>query len=392
MLNLRKLPQSRVLLLGMGAVVLGVLFAGAVLVRPAQRKASGNSSDAAARGFDVALTDSRKVAGFVESYGHRVDQAEKDLSRKDAELRDLKGALGKQAKAVDALMGELAQVRERELAARAAKAQNADLVREAIGLAAPDGSLREAAPPPRLEKITLPAARVRAAELARRDEVRLPAGSLAEGTLVTGVYAPTQGSAQPVHLRVDLTFMGPNGSRIPIQGAFLIGKAVGEANSVRAIIQLDRLSFVREGGQVVEVPVNGYVVDQDGVMGLRGIYDWRIHEAAGLAALTGGVAAAADAAAASETLNQVNPLGGVTQVVTGNVGKYALAKGASRAADEVGKIITRRLDELVPAVYVQNGRKLTIVLLDGVTLSGLPLREVKHDSSRSPYAGLDLDR
>jgi hypothetical protein len=193
-------------------------------------------------------------------------------------------------------------------------------------------------------------------------------------------------------MRVDLTFIGPNRSRIPVQGAFLIGKAVGEANSVRAVIQLDKLSFVREAGQTVEIPVNGYVADQDGVMGLRGIYDWRIHEAAGLAAVTGGIAAGADAAAAQETLTQVNPLGGVTQVVTGDLGKYALAKGASRAADEVGKILTRRLDELVPAVYVENGRKLTVVLLDGVTLSGLPLQEMKHESSRSPYAGLDLDR
>jgi hypothetical protein len=108
--------------------------------------------------------------------------------------------------------------------------------------------------------------------------------------------------------------------------------------------------------------------------------------------VAGGLSAAADAAAARETTVLQNPLGGVSEAVTGDVGKFAAARGAARAAGEIEKIVARRLEEIVPAVHVPNGRKLTVVLLEGVTLEGLSTSEVKHGSSESPYAGLDLDR
>lgn len=387
----RRFPKSRIVLLGVATLAGGILFAGLGLARPSRKGPAAPDPGPTARDFDVAIDDSRKVTGFVERYGQRVDHAEKELSRKDAELRDLRSELQKQAKAVSALLGELEGLRTRP-SAETPRAGTAVSPSDPVpGGPSPEAALPGApASPPRIEKIVLPGARKDAGT--RKEEVRLPAGSFAEATLLTGVYAPTQGSAQPVQLRVDLTFIGPNRSRIPLQGAFAIGKAVGDPNSTRAVIQVDRISHVRPGGEVLELPVNGYVADDDGIMGLAGQYVWRIHEAALLAATTGGIAAAADAAASRETVTQLNPLGGATQIVTGDVGKYAAARGASRAADEVGRIITRRLDEIVPAIYVPNGKRLTLVLIDGVTLTGLDVKEMRHESSTSPHAGLDLDR
>ena len=384
---LRRSPRSRLILLGIATLVGGILFAGLGLARSSRKGPAAPDPAGESRGFEVALDDSRKVTGFVERYGQRVDDAERELSRKDAEFRGLRSELDKQAKALGALLGEIEDLRRRPAAAPVIPGLP-------LTSADPDDAAGPGVPAslPRIEKIVLPAARKDEELRARREEVRLPAGSFAEATLLTGVYAPTQGPAQPVQLRVDLTFIGPNRSRIPLQGAFAIGKAVGDPNSTRAVIQLDRISHVRPGGRVLEVPVNGYVADDDGIMGLAGQYVWRIHEAAALAATTGGIAAAADAAASRETMTQLTPLGGATQIVTGDLGRYAAARGASRAADEVGRIITRRLDEIVPAIYVPNGRRLTLVLIDGVTLTGLDAKEMRHESSTSPHAGLDLDR
>lgn len=117
----------------------------------------------------------------------------------------------------------------------------------------------------------------------------------------------------------------------------------------------------------------------------------RLTEAASVAATAGGLSAAAEAAAQQETVTQLNPLGGVTQAVTGDLGKYAVAKGASRAAGEIEKIVARRLEQIVPAIYVANGKKLTVCLIEGVTLEGLTVREVTHGGS-NPYEGLDSDR
>ncbi len=382
-------PRQRLLALAILGVVLTVLFVGFGLLRGPRRAPGTESSSPSPGGFDVAVEDSRKVVAFVESYGQRIEGAEKRLAERESELAQLKAEIKKQTTVIAALASELAAVRN-EAGSRNPAAVQSHLLRP--GEPPPAGLPPEAPALPRLQKVTLKTG-LREAEIqSRKHEVRIPAGSFAEGTLLTGVYAPTEGGAHPVGMRMDFAWVGPNRSRIPIRGTFLVGKAQGDANSTRAIIQLDRLSYVGKDGRTIEVPVNGYVADEDGVMGLAGQYVWRIQAAATLAAVTGGLSAAADAAAQRETATQINPLGGSSTIVTGDIGKFALARGASRAADEVGKIITRRLDEIVPAIYVPNGKRLTFVLIDGVTLEGLQVSEVKNESSKNPYAGLDLDR
>jgi len=111
-----------------------------------------------------------------------------------------------------------------------------------------------------------------------------------------------------------------------------------------------------------------------------------------MAMVTGGISAVADAAAQRETTTQLNPLGGATKVLTGDVTKFSLSRGASRAAETVEKILERRLEEIVPAIHVPNGRHLTVVLIEGVTLPGVKVNEVTNAASGNPYAGLDFDR
>jgi hypothetical protein len=383
--QLRRSPKARMLLFGIIAVVGGVLFAGAVMMKTSRPAERGAAAGAGGRTFDVALDDSRKVTGFVASYGRQIDETRRDLSRKNTELQELRTALQGQSQAVSQLMGELESIRSRERS-QAVVARPADQV--AAGGA--EGPAGPPAPLPRLEKISLPAAAKAAA--IKKDEVRVPAGSFAEATLLTGVFAPTDGGAQPVEIKVDLTFIGPNRSRIPIQECFLIGKATGEPNSLRVVIQLDRLSYVRKDGRAIEVPINGFVADQDGVMGLSGQYVWRIGESLFLAGGVGAIQGLANAFGQGQTTTSLSPLGGATQIVTGSPGKFAASGAGSSAANKMGEIVTKRLDQIVPAVYTENGRKLTVVLIDGVTLIGLDPKEVQNESSRSPYAGLDLDR
>ncbi len=366
MFILRSKPGRRAALL-LAAVTLAALFFGLALIGKPRAVASRPPGE-----FQTGLEDSRKVAGFVESFAPRIDETEKRLSRKDEELAELKSKLQKYDRVLAALVEELSAQRMGDTP-KTAGPESAD---------APGAML------PRLQKYALATDVTKA----RAQSVRIPAGSFAQATLLTGVYAPTEGGVLPVKIRLDAAFIGPNRSRIPIQDAFLIGKATGDANSQRVVVQLDKLSYVATDGRVVEVSLNGYVADEDGVQGLGGRYVWRIGEAATVAALAGGISAAADGAAARETVLQVNPLGGTTEAVTGELGKFATARGASKAADEIGKIVSERLEEIVPAIYVPNGKKITVCLIDGATLDGVSPTEVSHGTSASPYAGLDLDR
>jgi conjugal transfer pilus assembly protein TraB len=193
------------------------------------------------------------------------------------------------------------------------------------------------------------------------------------------------GEALPVLLRLDAALIGPQRSRIPIRGAFLVGKAQGDANSKRATVQLDTLSLVRADGAPIEVKVNGWVSDSDGIQGLRGQYVWRADEVLGLSALTGALSGGADALAQRETTTQVTPLGGAQGAVTGDPLRFAGYKSLSSAFTRLSDSVSQRLNEIVPAVYVANDRSVTVIFLGGVTLEGYDAP----DSDAAPYSGLD---
>ncbi len=360
------------------ALILVALFIGLGLAqgpRPSKGKEAGSTG-----AYQTGLEDARKVAGFVEAYGQRIDDAERRMAEREQELKELREHARKLEGAVAQLLGEMERARA------------PSDVPNGLPSDADEKSRTPSAPPlARLVRVPLAVPGAKAERDAAKT-VRLPAGSFAEAKLLTGVYAPIEGGPLPVMLKVDAVFTGPNRSRIPLTGALLIGRAEGEPNSLRVIVQIEKLSYVASDGLAVEVPVNGYIADADGVQGIAGTYVWRVQETAAAAAFAGGLSAAADAAAARETLRQATPLGGLTEAVTGDVARFAAARGGSRAAEALEKTIARRLDQIVPAIHAPNGKTLTVILLEGASLPGVSILDAHRTQERNPYAGLDFDR
>jgi hypothetical protein len=198
--------------------------------------------------------------------------------------------------------------------------------------------------------------------------LRVPAGSFGEATLLTGVFAPVNGDPMPVLVRLDAVLTGPNRTRAPIQGAFLVGKAVGDANSARAVIQLAKVSVGAE-----ERAVNGWVVDDDGVQGLAGRYVWNAGQLAALSAASGFAQGASQALSQAQTSTVVSPFGSVARDVTGDPARFAGSAGAAAAFAHLSKLLEERMQEFVPAVYVHNrARRITVVFLEGFDIPAPP--------------------
>lgn len=307
-------------------------------------------------GFEVGIPTAQEVRNMLAVYGERVEGTERELSA-------LRGALEETRKKLDESRQKDSSTLER-------------LLREIQGAARPE-------PPP----APAAAARFRTIEFEKKSgrSLHVPAGSFGEATLLTGVFAPTTGEALPVLLRLDAALVGPQRSRIPLRGAFLVGKAQGEANSRRAVVQLDTLSAVRDDGRPSEARVNGWVVDDDGIQGLRGIYVWRAEEVVALSTLTGGLAGGAEALAQKETTVQVTPLGGSMGTVTGDPFKFAGLRSVSSAMGHLSEMVSARLNEIVPAIYVANARRVTVAFISGATLEGMDVPA----APASPFEGLD---
>jgi hypothetical protein len=381
--------------------VLGVVYVGATMLRGGA-SAAGSSSTGDSRdresGFDVAVPSARRVAGFVESYAPRVEETERDVRKLEDELK----ASGKREKEREALLRQLLDRMEERDRKEAVDRESAGLPSPAAlpgekaflnaALLGPDGARKgEPAKEPdvaaRIQRIA-----VSSPPSAQKKETHIPAGSFAEGVMLTGVFAPVEGQAMPVQIRLTSDWTTPNRGRVPLGDAFVVGKAQGDANSERAIVQLEKLSYVHTTGRTIEVGVNGYIADKDGIQGAGGKYVWRAQELLLYSAFAGGAQGAGDALSQSQTSTQVNPLGGAAQILTGDVGKFAGGRALSGAASQMNQSIAKRLNEISPAIWVPNGRRVTVILIDGATFPNLDPKEIDRGDSHAPFSGLDLDR
>ena len=214
---------------------------------------------------------------------------------------------------------------------------------------------------------------IRNEEKPERRYVYLPLGSFVKCTLLTGVYAPAnENNPLPVLISVDEAFYGPNNSKVPLKGAFAIGKAIGDVVSKRAIIQIVSLSMVLPDGKVFEHEANlGYLADDDGHLGIQGEVIYNTGRQMGLNFLSGFLAGGAEALSQAETSTVVGAYGQASRNVTGDTGRYAMFSGLAKSAEGMSGYYQKQLETMIPAVKIEAGKSVIFVIQKGVQIEGL---------------------
>ena len=191
--------------------------------------------------------------------------------------------------------------------------------------------------------------------------VRLPLGSTVTGELLTGAFATkARGDALPVLMQLRSAFTGPNDSEIPLEDCLLIGKATADISSVRARVEAVSLSCVLPDGTAFERQVKGYFTGEDGTLGVPGRWEFRSGRwLANLLSAMGTTAAGlyADVAIAQE-------IGG-TNAILGGI-------STSDVTDRIQEFFLARAEEILPVVWVESGTPVYVVMLEGLTIEGLP--------------------
>ncbi|MDP2860631.1 MAG: TraB/VirB10 family protein [bacterium] len=216
---------------------------------------------------------------------------------------------------------------------------------------------------------------------AKRRSAYLPLGSFVKCTLLTGVYAPVnENNPLPVLFSVDEAFYGPNNTKIPLKGAFAIGKAVGDVVSKRAIIQIVSLSTVLPDGKVFEREANiGYLADDDGHLGIQGEVIYNTGRQMGLDFLSGFLAGGAEALSQAETSAVVGAYGQTSRNVTVNTGRYAMFSGLAKSAEGMSGYYQKQLEMMIPAVKIGSGKRAVFVVQKGVEIEGLEVNPDNFD-------------
>lgn len=232
--------------------------------------------------------------------------------------------------------------------------------------------------PQQKEKMELEYLKIMPIEEKNKDsEVRLPIGSYAKGTLLTGVFAPVDSSNPlPVLIRLEEAFVGPNNSRVPLKGTFLIGKAYGDFTSHRALVQIISISTVLPDGRTFEKEGSfGYLTDDTHLFGITGLYVENTGKQLGLSFLSGFMSGASQAFADSETTTLVGSNGQVSKAVTGDSGKNASFQGLATSASQLSQYYQGQLEKVVPAVQIDPGKTVYFYVQKGVTVEGLKLTD-----------------
>ena len=191
--------------------------------------------------------------------------------------------------------------------------------------------------------------------------VRLPVGSLVTGELLTGAFATkVRGDALPVLVQLRSAYSGPNDTEIPLAGCLMIGKATADLQSVRARVEAVSLSCVLPDGTSFERPVKGYFTGEDGTLGVPGRWEFRSGRwLANLLSAMGTTAAGvyADIAIAREL--------GAAGAILGDV-------GTSETTARIQGFFLERAEEILPVVWVESQTPVYVVMLEGLTIEGLP--------------------
>lgn len=203
----------------------------------------------------------------------------------------------------------------------------------------------------------------------------LPPGSMFEGVLINGMDAPTSGVTEknpaPATVRIKTDAILPNRNDFDVKECFVVISGFGVLSTERAQLRTETLSCIKENGEVIEAKLEGYIVGEDGKVGLRG----RLISKQGsviaktlVAGLLGGFASTM----VPSPVPQMNIAPGLTQQYQSpNFGAAAQAGMSKGLADSTRMLSQFYLDmakDMFPVIEIDAGRRVTIILVRGVEL------------------------
>ena len=203
--------------------------------------------------------------------------------------------------------------------------------------------------------------------------VHLPAGSLVTGRILTGAFATkVRGDGLPVLARLEAAYLAPNDYEVPLEGCLMIGKATADLQTIRARVEAVTLSCVLPDGQVFERKVRGYFTGADGTLGIPGT--WQHRSGAWLGNLLAAIGTAAGGVYGSVQINEA--LGGADVV---------LGDRTLETTERIETFFLDRAEEIMPVVLVETLTPVYVVMLEGVSIEGLP------ELDRVPWSAAGLD-
>ena len=205
-------------------------------------------------------------------------------------------------------------------------------------------------------------------------EVRIPAGSILRGVLLSGLDAPTGRAARqdpyPALLRLKHTAILPNRFRADVRECFLLVGGYGDLGSERVYLRAESINCVRRDGRTLEVAVDGYAVGEDGKVGVRGRLVNKQGQVIGQALQVSFLQGFSRLFSTVPTATVTAGTGGVPfqQVFSGAAVQGAMMSGTGEALERLADYYLDLAENIFPVLEVDAGRGVEVILNRGVGL------------------------
>lgn len=203
----------------------------------------------------------------------------------------------------------------------------------------------------------------------------IPSGSFVQADIIGGLDAPTGGQAQsdphPILMRLIDHSILPNRYRGRVKDCHMVGAGYGDISSERAYIRVESLSCVLPGGDVIDQPVEAYVVGEDGKTGVRGRLVSKQGQLIARSLLAGIVGGIGEGFSQASSSINTTTAGATTQTIeTGKVAQYGVSKGVGSAMERLADYYIEAAERTYPIIEVPAGRTVSVVFVKGATLDG----------------------
>ncbi len=207
-------------------------------------------------------------------------------------------------------------------------------------------------------------------------------GDAVQLRLLTGVAAPVDGTPYPVMFKLLGPVSGPDGSALDLGEGRIVAAAQGSETDGRVVYRLTDLAFRNNDGRRSVVKVDGWVVGEDGIRGMRGKVIDKLGQVILATMAYSGAAATGDAVLRryQNNFNTFNSFLGVAPgdrrrsgAVDLSLNQNDLDLAAASALTDGGIRVTQLLldkyEKMVPVVEVNSGRDVVAVFSRGAEVS-----------------------
>lgn len=197
--------------------------------------------------------------------------------------------------------------------------------------------------------------------------------SFMEATLLSGLDAPAiskgEGNPVPTLFRIKAPAVLPNSVKTNLRGCFVIAEGLGSLSDERVHLRLVTISCIdRKGNAVIDQKIKGFVVDNDGKIGLRGRVVSKMGSLLARSLIAGFFGGLGNIAGVTAYDYSTSGDGTVSTLKSGDVAQAALGGAVQQASNELQKFYLELARQTIPVIEVQATRTVTLVVSEGVEL------------------------